>query len=107
MNNNGPLRIYRWVNADAVPQLVYEGDPSASDPIPAGRRFGDTIAVRGAGTATEILFSNRNTNTLSVLRTSNGGGFPTGCPHLCTRHGAGDDSRRTCLGNEQHVLRQR
>ncbi len=75
MNNNGPLRIYRWVNADAVPQLAYEGAPSASDPIAAGRRFGDTIIVRGAGTATEILFSNRSTNTLSLFRTTDGVNF--------------------------------
>lgn len=74
-NNNGPFRIYRWTSADAVPQLVYEGDPSANDPIPAGRRFGDIVVVRGAGATTEILLGNRNTNTFSLFRTTDGVNF--------------------------------
>ncbi|HWQ90271.1 MAG TPA: hypothetical protein VN673_01275, partial [Clostridia bacterium] len=75
VNNNGPFRIYRWANETANPELVYEGDPSDNDPLPAGRRFGDTFDVRGAGVNTEILCSTRGTNMLAWFRTADGTNF--------------------------------
>jgi len=43
-----PFKVYRWANEAAVPTVAYSG-------APANARYGDDFAVRGAGTATEIL----------------------------------------------------
>jgi Domain of unknown function (DUF4623)/PEP-CTERM motif len=43
-----PLRVYRWANEGAEPTLIYSGDPGAG-------RFGDSFAVRGSGSSTEII----------------------------------------------------
>jgi hypothetical protein len=57
-NTNSPtdsiFRIYRWANDDSntVPVQVFQGDPAG---LLAATRWGDNLAVRGAGTNTEIL----------------------------------------------------
>lgn len=53
-SGNAAYRIYRWENdgPDTMPVLVYEGAPIA------GKRFGDTFDVRGAGNDTQILLGN-------------------------------------------------
>ncbi len=43
-----PLKIYRWANESAEPTVIYSGDPGAG-------RFGDSLAVRGSGSSTEII----------------------------------------------------
>ncbi|HWQ92280.1 MAG TPA: hypothetical protein VN673_11455 [Clostridia bacterium] len=70
--NNGPFRIYRWANESADPVLAYEGDPSANDPTPANRRYGDSLSVRGSGVNTEILVGTRAGTFVALFRTSDG-----------------------------------
>jgi hypothetical protein len=65
----GPFKLYRWQNHLAAPQLVYSGDPGL---IP-GRRWGDAIAVHGAGDQTKILItshSGNNDSQISILTPS-------------------------------------
>jgi sugar lactone lactonase YvrE len=85
--NNGPFRIYRWANESAAPVLAYEGDPSANDATPANRRFGDSMAVRGSGVNTEILFGTRAGTIVVLFKTTDGINFtPTiiSAPELFT-----------------------
>ncbi len=46
------FKLYRWANESALPVKIYEGEPS-DDTIT--NRWGDIMAVRGAGTNTQIL----------------------------------------------------
>lgn len=47
---SAPLKIYRWADEEAAPQVVYEGAPS-------GMRFGDSFAVWGTGDEVYIYVS--------------------------------------------------
>lgn len=60
-----PFAVYRWPSdaADAAPELVYLGDPSAGGDI----RFGDSFDVRGAGETTQVLAASRNGNNVAVI----------------------------------------
>ena len=58
---NGPFKLYRWANESAQPQLVYSGDPSGGITFGTSpQRFGDSLAVRGTGTGTQILLGTYN-----------------------------------------------
>src|SRR6185503_16828705 len=48
------FRVYRWANAhsNTTPILIFKGDPTGSG---TPQRWGDNLAVRGAGTNTQIL----------------------------------------------------
>jgi gamma-glutamyltranspeptidase/glutathione hydrolase len=48
------FRLYRWANAgsNTSPSLIFTGDPSGTN---SPLRWGDNLAVRGAGTTTQIL----------------------------------------------------
>jgi hypothetical protein len=43
-----PLTVYRWANESAAPTVIYSGNPGTG-------RFGDSLAVRGSGSSTEIV----------------------------------------------------
>ncbi len=88
--NTTPYQLYRWaaVSPDSFPTMVYAGDPGgASFP---GLRWGDNLAVRGAGADTQILLSpgggpsvstfGYGTNILTLLRTGDGVDFQNGVP---------------------------
>jgi gamma-glutamyltranspeptidase/glutathione hydrolase len=48
------FRVYRWANggSNTLPTQIFQGDPSgATTPL----RWGDTLAVRGSGTNTQII----------------------------------------------------
>lgn len=53
-----PYLLWQWVNdgSNTVPQLLFEGDPGFGT-VAAGLRWGDNIAVCGAGSGTEILIA--------------------------------------------------
>jgi hypothetical protein len=61
--STAPLRIYRWSsgNSALAPVQVYAGDPGTG--VITGKRWGDTLTVRGSGAGTQILL---DCNTLSV-----------------------------------------
>jgi hypothetical protein len=53
------FRLYRWENETAPQQLVYFDDPSGGNTNNVNRRWGDTMAIRGAGLNTQILLASR------------------------------------------------
>lgn len=57
VNDANNYRIYRWADKDADPELIYDGQLNSTDPVTQNRRFGDSLAVRGAGMDAEILLS--------------------------------------------------
>jgi|GEM_PF-666646 len=69
-STTSPFKVYRWANESAVPELVYSGDPSGGDS--ASVRFGDTLAVRGAGTGVQILAASRSGSRVALLSTTDG-----------------------------------
>lgn len=56
-----PFRVYRWANESAVPTLVYSGNPGAG-------RFGDSLAVRGSGSSTEIIAGQGGSGVATATR---------------------------------------
>lgn len=60
------FNLYRWANETSQQTLVYFGDPRGGATTANGR-WGDAIAVRGAGINTEVLISSRGTQA-AILR---------------------------------------
>lgn len=73
--NSDTFKIYRWSNADTVSAIseAYSGNPLAGEG--ANGRIGDTMAVRGSGTSTEIICSFRFTNCVAIFTTGDGVNF--------------------------------
>lgn len=69
-----PFKLYRWADEAAQPVLVYAGDPSNFDGTANNRRFGDSLALRGAGVDTQILFGSADKN-VALLTTTDGTNF--------------------------------
>ena len=70
-SNGTQYEIYRWANdsASTVATVAYgPADPGVG-------RIGDTFAVRGSGTATELLASSRNGTQVVLFNTSDGSNF--------------------------------
>lgn len=71
------FRLYRWGSETEKPTLAFAGNPApgqtASDN--ATLRYGDTMAVRGAGSETQILLGSRGVGNVSVLLTGDGKSF--------------------------------
>lgn len=69
---SSPFKIYRWASeSGAVAATVaYEGELDG-----LSRRWGDTFAVRGSGTDTQILISSLNSDKIAVLTTADGSTF--------------------------------
>ncbi|MBM3882320.1 MAG: DUF4623 domain-containing protein [Verrucomicrobia bacterium] len=65
-----PFRLYRWANATAAPVLVFSGNPGATG---VADRWGDSLAVWGAGDNTQVLIGSRTGTLASLFRTSDGG----------------------------------
>ena len=91
----GPFRLYRWANETAQPVLVYSGDPSNADATASNRRFGDSLALRGAGVGTQILCGTGNTN-LCLLTTTDGTNFTA--TKIATSGAAGDVQKGIAWG---------
>jgi hypothetical protein len=70
-----PFNIYRWANSSSSWTAAYSGMCGFAN----GLRVGDTFAVRGAGTNTQILVGARTLSTVSLLTTTDGLNFT---PHL-------------------------
>jgi hypothetical protein len=50
---DGNFKLYRWgsVDASAIPAYAFDGDPAPGQDL----RWGDSLAVRGAGTGTQVI----------------------------------------------------
>jgi hypothetical protein len=73
-NNNFPpvYNLYRWASETNVQELIFDGnvrDVSNGSTIDVAgyKRFGDTMAVRGAGTNTQVLIASRGTNAVLLM----------------------------------------
>ena len=88
--NATAYQLYRWasVSTDTYPTVAFSGDPGgASFP---GLRWGDNLAVRGAGAGTQVLLSpgggpsvgnfGIGTNIVTLLRTADGVEFQSAVP---------------------------
>jgi hypothetical protein len=69
--------LYRWADdtTNSTPTVVFEGDPASS--VQANLRWGDNLAVRGAGTNTQILLAPASGTNVVMLQTADGMNFQT------------------------------
>jgi hypothetical protein len=68
----GDLKVYRWANEQAEPEVVFAGRPLSTHATAGQRRFGDSIAVRGIGADTRILLAPWAGTHVVVLRPEGG-----------------------------------
>lgn len=75
-----PLAIYRWATdgMSSVPSTVFSSDPATA--VQSGLRWGDSVAVRGAGADTQILLAPGSGTRVVLLRTSSGLDFQNEIP---------------------------
>ncbi|MCO5051128.1 MAG: DUF4623 domain-containing protein [Verrucomicrobiae bacterium] len=92
-------KIYRWdSDAPDVPGFaVFWGDPG--DPVETNKRYGDNLAVRGAGADTQILIGTTTGSNVILLRTQSGNDFQTEIPPVVIQvSGAGNNLNAITLG---------
>jgi hypothetical protein len=74
------FKLYRWADDDefTFPDLAFEGDPGLTDlTTGSAQRWGDSLAVRGAGINTQILLGSRAGTLAAILTTGDGVNFTT------------------------------
>lgn len=73
ISSSAPFKLYRWADSisGTAPTLAYSGVAGFA----SGLRVGDTFAVRGAGTNTQLLVGARGVNTVCLLTTASGASF--------------------------------
>ena len=71
--NTTSYRLYRWADdaSATVPTLSFVGDPGFG--VAAGLRWGDNLALRGAGNDTQILLASATGTNVALLTTGDGG----------------------------------
>ena len=71
--NTTAYRVYRWSddNSATVPTLSFAGDPGFG--VAPGLRWGDNLALRGAGNDTQILLASATGTNVALLTTADGG----------------------------------
>ncbi|MEP6662362.1 MAG: DUF4623 domain-containing protein [Verrucomicrobiota bacterium] len=81
-----PFKIYRWANDNpsTIPTVAFSGNPTPGNP----QRWGDTMDVRGAGNATQILLGSRNGTNAALFSTANGTTFTAAAINVDTVPGA-------------------
>jgi hypothetical protein len=72
--------IYGWQDdrANNPPAMVFAGDPAEG--VQPGLRWGDNMAIRGAGANTQILLAPSSGTNVVLLRTASGQNFQTEVP---------------------------
>ena len=75
-----PITLFRWGNDNAgiPPAAVFSGDPGA--PLETGLRWGDNLAVRGAGANTQVLMAPGSGTNVVLFRTTSGQDFQNEIP---------------------------
>jgi len=58
-SSSTPFNLWQWTDDDAatLPVMLLSGDPGYTSPDAVGLRWGDNIAVRGAGSEAQILLA--------------------------------------------------
>ena len=62
------FNLYRWASETNSQTLVYSGDPRNGSPAANSTRWGDTLAIRGAGTNTQVLLGTQSGTLAAILR---------------------------------------
>src|SRR5262249_23771373 len=62
--------LYRWDNESAPQRLVY-GPANPANTVSGNSRWGDTMALRGTGMATEIILTTQGGSLAAILKPSN------------------------------------
>lgn len=77
---SGSFYLYQWPDdsANYSPAAVFIGDPGAA--LQPNLRWGDSLAVRGAGANTQILLAPSSGTNVALLRTISGNNFQTEIP---------------------------
>ena len=70
-----PYHLYQWADdtSNSVPAEVFSGDPAGG--VQPGLRWGDNLAIRGAGTNTQILLAPGSGTNVVLLQTTSGNNF--------------------------------
>ncbi len=63
---SGSFNLYYWASESGSMNQVWGGDPSSGNPAGGNDRWGDSMAVTGTGTNTEVLVSSRG-NVVAIL----------------------------------------
>jgi uncharacterized lipoprotein YddW (UPF0748 family) len=65
--------LYRWANdsSNMVPTVAFSGNPTPGN----SQRYGDTLDVRGAGAATQIIIGSRSSTNVVIFTTTDGANF--------------------------------
>lgn len=77
-NADGNFKLFRWPSVDsaAFPSQAFDASPAPSENL----RWGDTLAVRGAGNDTQVLLGSFNGRHVALLTTTDGGATFTSTP---------------------------
>lgn len=70
-SGSSPLVIYRWAGESSTPVAVYSGAPDGGTTL----RWGDSVAIRGRGTNTQILVAGSSSTTAIIFTTTDGTNF--------------------------------
>jgi len=75
-----PYYLHQWADdtTNSTPDLVFSGDPAGS--VTPNLRWGDNLAVRGAGANTQILLAPGSGTSVVLLQTASGQNFQTEIP---------------------------
>jgi hypothetical protein len=75
VNSGGAFALDQWsaTTTNATANLAYYGDPAAG--ASPGDRWGDTMAVRGAGVNTQIAIASQFGTNVAIFTTQNGVNF--------------------------------
>lgn len=65
VSSSSAFKIYSWTNYSTAPIVAFSGDATAGLTLP-GKRFGDTMDTRGAGTNTMMVFGINNSSTVET-----------------------------------------
>ena len=76
-NADGNYELYRWgsVDSGAFPSQAFDASPAPSENV----RWGDSIAVRGAGNDTQVIIGS-NSRHVALLTSADGGNTFTSTP---------------------------
>ena len=75
VSSGGTFNLYRWSSpaTNVIATLAFTGD--VANGAGTGDRWGDTMAVRGSGTGTQILLGSQNGTNAALLTTTDGTNF--------------------------------
>jgi hypothetical protein len=100
------FKLYRWTNssADAVPALVFQGDPAGQTTSP---RWGDTLAARGSGLGTEVFVDSNDGLWAGDLYPIDGTLTNLANHSLFNQLGSGSIGRSLAFGSGESIYQKR